>query len=135
MTIAEVSRNTTFRRHPALLRAHRPDPHGPPHAGGIRDYAPEDCNWVELAKCIARRACRSRRSSSMSPLFQRGEETFEPASSCSSSSATACSSAGSEIQRGIDRLNGKIAGYERIFAPLSARCGGDPAGIDAPRVE
>ena len=29
-----------------------------------------------------------------------------------------------EIQRGIDRLNDKIAGYERIFAPLERRMRG-----------
>ena len=57
-------------------------------------------------------------------LFQRGEETFGARKQLLIEQRDRLLERREEIQRGIDRLNGKIAGYERIFAPLERKMRG-----------
>ena len=136
MTIAEVSRKYDisadtlryYERIGLIPTVHRT-------AGGIRDYTPEDCNWVELAKCMRAAGMQVEALIEYVALFQRGEETFGARKQLLIEQRDRLLERREEIQRGIDRLNGKIAGYERIFAPLERKMRGDPAGIDAPRAE
>lgn len=136
MTIAQVSRKygisadtlRYYERIGLIPAVHRT-------AGGIRDYTPEDCNWVELAKCMRAAGMQVEALAAYVALFQQGEETFQARKRLLIEQRDRLLERREEIQRGIDRLEGKIAGYERIFTPLERRMRADGAGIDPSSAE
>lgn len=116
MTIAEVSKkynltNDTLRYYervgmiPAVTRT----------SGGIRDYGDADCKWVELAKCMRSAGLPVEAMIEYVRLFQQGDVSIAARLQLLSEQREALLEQRKQIDSTLDRLNGKIARYERAI--------------------
>lgn len=116
MTIAEVSKNynltnDTLRYYervgmiPAVTRT----------SGGIRDYGDADLKWVELAKCMRSAGLPVEAMIEYVRLFQQGDVSIAARLQLLSEQREALLEQRKQIDSTLDRLNGKIARYERAI--------------------
>ena len=75
-------------------------------ASGIRDYTEEDCRWVEFIKCMRQAGLPIEVLIEYVALFQKGDETIEARKQQLIERLD-------EMNKTLERLNYKIAAYER----------------------
>lgn len=118
MTIAEVSRIyglsvDTLRYYervgliPAVSRS----------KSGIRDYAEEDCRWVEFAKCMRGAGLPVEALIEYVALFKQGDETRETRKQILIEQRRQLLERMEEMQKTLERLDYKIEQYEETVVP------------------
>jgi DNA-binding transcriptional MerR regulator len=113
MTIAEVSRKyglspdtlRYYERIGLLPGVHRTE-------GGIRDYAPEDCNWVEYVKCMRSAGVSVETLTEYVALFRQGRETIPARKKLLQEQREQIARRIAEMNAALARLDGKLDGYE-----------------------
>lgn len=113
MTIAEVSRNyglsqdtlRYYERIGLIPRVNR-------SKSGIRDYTEENCRWVEFAKCMRSAGLSIEALIEYVALFQKGAETEGARRELLIEQRRQLAERMAEMQKTLDRLDGKIARYE-----------------------
>lgn len=118
MTIAEVSRQ--YGLSPDTLRYYERIGLLPPvtrTAGGIRDYTPEDCRWVEFAKCMRGAGLQVEALVEYVALFQQGEASVEARKRILLEQREQLVARTQEMQETLERLNRKIDQYEQVILP------------------
>ena len=80
-------------------------------AGGIRDYTEQDCNWVEFIKCMRSAGIQVEALIEYVALFQQGDDTREARKQILLEQRDQLLERMAEMQKTLDRLNHKIAGY------------------------
>lgn len=119
MTIAEVARQygltpDTLRYYervgliPAVNRT----------SGGIRNYQEEDCRWIEFIKCMRASGLPVEVLVEYVALFQQGEHTAEARKQLLIRQRDVLRERIDEMQRTLERLEGKIQRYEKQILPI-----------------
>lgn len=114
MTIAEVSRKydlsqDTLRYYerigliPGVKRSR----------GGIRDYAEEDCRWIEFAKCMRGAGLSIEVMVEYLALFEQGDGTIEARKELLIEQRTQLAARIEEMKQTLQRLDRKILMYEQ----------------------
>jgi DNA-binding transcriptional MerR regulator len=122
MTITEVSR--LYGLSPDTLRYYERIGLLPPvtrTAGGIRDYTPEDCRWVEFAKCMRGAGLQVEALVEYVALFQQGEATAADRKRILLEQREQLLERMQEMQETLERLNRKIDQYEQVILPAEQR--------------
>lgn len=81
-------------------------------ASGIRDYTKEDCNWVDLAKCMRGAGLPVDVLIEYRKLFNEGDSTFAARLKLLTDQRTVLIEQQKQIAETLNRLNYKIARYE-----------------------
>jgi DNA-binding transcriptional MerR regulator len=113
MTIAEVSKKynisqDTLRYYerigmiPSVART----------SGGRRDYKEQDCNWIELAKCMRSAGLPIEAMIEYVKLFQEGNKTIEARLKLLTNQREKLLEQKKSIESMLDRLSYKISHYE-----------------------
>lgn len=121
MTITEVSKR--YDLSPDTLRYYErigliPTVHRT--AGGIRDYTPSDCDWVEFIKCMRAAGVQVEALVAYVTLFQQGEATAAARKQILIEQRDRLLQQMNEMQRTLERLNKKIQNYEQALLPAEA---------------
>ena len=121
MTITEVSKR--YDLSPDTLRYYErigliPTVHRT--AGGIRDYTPSDCDWVEFIKCMRAAGVQVEALVAYVTLFQQGEATAVARKQILIEQRDRLLQQMNEMQRTLERLNKKIQNYEQALLPAEA---------------
>lgn len=114
MTIAEVSREYDIS--PDTLRYYERIgliPPVPRTAGGIRNYDEISLNWIELMKCMRAAGVQIEALVKYVSLFHQGDETLDARKALLMEQRERLLERRDEIQSSIDRLDEKIALYEK----------------------
>ena len=122
MTIKEVSEKYNISQN--TLRYYErvgmiPSVHRTP--GGIRDYQEEDLGWVELALCMRSAGLPVEAMSEYVKLVQQGDTTIPDRLKLLLEQREKLLAQQRQIQVTLDRLNGKIAKYEKENGVLQGR--------------
>lgn len=88
-------------------------PHVNRNKSGIRDYTEEDCKWVEFIKCMRTAGLSIEVLAEYVTLFQQGDSTVEARKELLIDQRNQLQTRVEEMQKTLDRLNGKIERYER----------------------
>ena len=115
MTIAEVSKKynltaDTLRYYERIGLL----PPVPRTQGGFRDYDEESCRWIELMKCMRAAGVQIEALVEYVRLYQLGDSTREARKALLVEQRRQLLARMEDIQASLDRLDGKIAGYEGI---------------------
>ncbi|MCB6993125.1 MerR family transcriptional regulator [bacterium 210820-DFI.6.37] len=81
-------------------------------AGGIRDYRREDCEWVELAKCMRSAGLTVEAMIEYTKLYQQGNETLGARCELLQNQREKLLYQKKQIDAALDKLNYKISRYE-----------------------
>jgi DNA-binding transcriptional MerR regulator len=122
MTIAEVSRQYDISAD--TLRYYERVGLIPPvnrSRGGIRDYTPGDCLWVEFIKCMRSSGIQIEALIEYVSLFQEGDATREARKQILVEQRDQLRERLAEMQRALDRLNCKIENYDSVLSPAENR--------------
>lgn len=114
MTIAEVSKK--YDMTPDTLRYYERIgliPPVPRTRSGVRDYDETSCGWVELMKCMRSAGVQIEALIEYVALFRQGDDTAAQRKAILMEQRDRLEARMAEIQRSLDRLNGKIEGYEQ----------------------
>lgn len=114
MTIAEVSKK--YDMTPDTLRYYERIgliPPVPRTRSGVRDYDEASCGWVELMKCMRSAGVQIEALIEYVALFRQGDDTAAQRKAILMEQRDRLEARMAEIQRSLDRLNGKIEGYEQ----------------------
>lgn len=114
MTIAEVSREYDIS--PDTLRYYERIgliPPVPRTAGGIRNYDEISLNWIELMKCMRAAGVQIEALVEYVSLFYQGDDTLDARKALLMEQRERLMERRDEIQSSIDRLDDKIALYEK----------------------
>ena len=79
---------------------------------GKRDYTPEDCKWVEFAKCMRGSGLSIEALTEYVSLFQKGEGTVAARKEILVEQRRQLAARMEAMQATLNRLDGKIARYE-----------------------
>jgi MerR family transcriptional regulator, aldehyde-responsive regulator len=82
--------------------------------GGIRDYAQEDCGWVEFVKCMRSAGLSIEVLIEYLRLIQLGDTTIEARKELLVEQREQLKGRLEEMRRTLERLDYKIENYERI---------------------
>jgi MerR family transcriptional regulator, aldehyde-responsive regulator len=82
--------------------------------GGIRDYAEEDCRWVEFVRCMRNAGLSIEVLIEYLRLFQQGDETMAARKTLLIEQRTQLKQKLEEMKQTLERLDYKIANYEKI---------------------
>lgn len=113
MTIAEVSKK--FDLTPDTLRYYERIgllPNVARTAGGIRDYAEEDCRWVEYIKCMRSAGVSVETLVEYVTLFHKGKETIPARKKLLLEQREQIVAKIGELNAVLERLDWKLDGYE-----------------------
>lgn len=91
-------------------------PHVNRSKSGIRDYTEESCGWVEFIKCMRGAGLPIEALIEYVTLFQQGEETVEARKNILIEQRESLKQRIEDMQKTLERLDGKIARYECIAA-------------------
>ena len=91
-------------------------PHVNRNKSGIRDYTKESCGWVEFIKCMRSAGLPIEALIEYVTLFQEGDATAEARKKILIEQRECLKERIDEMQKTLDRLDGKIARYERVTA-------------------
>ena len=80
---------------------------------GVRDYDEASCGWVELMKCMRSAGVQIEALIEYVALFRQGDDTAAQRKAILMEQRDRLEARMAEIQRSLDRLNGKIEGYEQ----------------------
>ncbi|MPN37484.1 HTH-type transcriptional regulator AdhR [bioreactor metagenome] len=116
MTIAEVSKRyglsqDTLRYYERIGLI----PHVHRSASGIRDYSPEDCNWIDFIKCLRSAGLPIEVLTEYVTLMQQGEATIEARKQLLIEQRKQLVSKIEDMQNTMARLNYKIESYEQVI--------------------
>lgn len=114
MTIAEVGRK--YEISPDTLRYYERIgliPPVPRNKSGIRDYDEASCGWVELMKCMRAAGVQIEALIEYVNLFQQGDGTIDARKELLKEQRGQLAARMAEMQRSLDRLDGKIDRYEK----------------------
>ena len=122
MTIAEVSKQ--YGLSPDTLRYYErigllPAVHRT--AGGIRDYTPSDCEWVEFIKCMRSAGVQVDALVDYVALFQQGDATASARKQILIQQRSRLLQQMDEMQKTLERLDQKIQNYEQALLPAEKR--------------
>ena len=114
MTISEVSKRygvsaDTLRYYERIGLI----PPVPRTRSGVRDYDEASCGWVELMKCMRSAGVQIEALIEYVALFRQGDDTAAQRKAILMEQRDRLEARMAEIQRSLDRLNGKIEGYEQ----------------------
>ncbi len=84
---------------------------------GIRDYTEEDCRWVEFIKCMRSAGLPIEVLIEYVELFQQGDGTWEARKELLVEQRRCLAERVEEMNRTLQRLDAKIAGYESQLLP------------------
>jgi DNA-binding transcriptional MerR regulator len=87
-------------------------------SGGIRNYQYEDCRWIEFVKCMRGAGLPIETLIEYVRLFQMGDKTIETRKSLLVEQRDALAGRIDEMQKTLERLNGKIDRYEKSVLPI-----------------
>ena len=123
MTIAETSRKygltaDTLRYYERIGII----PPVPRTRGGIRDYDEESCRWIELMKCLRSAGVQIEALIEYAALCRQGEGTEERRKAILMEQRQQLSERMEGIRKSLDRLNYKIANYEKILRKKEQEC-------------
>lgn len=118
MTIKEVSQKYDlsidtlryYERIGLIPRVHR-------NKSGIRDYGDKDCGWVEFIKCMRCAGIPVEALIEYVSLFQKGDATAEARKQILMEQRELLLGRMEEMQKTLERLNGKIERYEQLVLP------------------
>jgi DNA-binding transcriptional MerR regulator len=85
---------------------------------GIRDYSEEDCRWIEFVKCMRSAGLPIEVLIEYVALVQQGDATIESRKELLVEQRRQLIARIEEMQKTLDRLNGKIEHYERALVPM-----------------
>ncbi len=88
---------------------------------GIRDYTEEDCRWVEFIKCMRSAGLPIEVLIEYVELFQQGDNTREARKELLIEQRRSLAERIEEMNRTLQRLDAKIAGYESHMLPYEQR--------------
>ena len=91
-------------------------PHVNRNKSGIRDYTKESCGVVEFIKCMRSAGLPIEALIEYVTLFQEGDATAEARKKILIEQRECLKERIDEMQKTLDRLDGKIARYERVTA-------------------
>ena len=80
---------------------------------GIRDYTDEDCKWVEFIKCMRSAGLPIEALMEYMALIQQGDETIEARKELLIGQRRQIQARLEEMKKTLERLDYKIARYER----------------------
>lgn len=117
MTIAEVSKQygvsaDTLRYYERVGIL----PPVPRTKGGFRDYDEESCRWIELMKCMRSAGVQIEALVQYVKLCQQGEKTAGERRALLAGQRDQLLARLKEMQQSLERLNDKIALYDRKLA-------------------
>ena len=84
----------------------------PRNKSGIRDYEEDSCRWIELMKCMRSAGVRIEALIRYVALVQQGDDTLEERRMLLMEQREQLMARMEDMQRSLERLNGKIMGYE-----------------------
>lgn len=90
-------------------------------AGGIRDYSPDDCGWVEFIKCMREAGVQVDAIAEYVRLFQFGESTRDERKNILIEQRQRLLEQMEKIQKCIERLDAKIDNYDGIMLTAENR--------------
>lgn len=114
MTITEVSQKYGIT--PDTLRYYERIgliPPVPRTRGGVRDYDENSLGWVELMKCLRSAGVQIEALIQYVDLFRQGDRTIDQRKALLVEQRNQLAARMAEMQRSLDRLDCKIAGYEQ----------------------
>ncbi|HWP50936.1 MAG TPA: MerR family transcriptional regulator [Clostridia bacterium] len=83
-------------------------------SSGIRDYAQEDCNWIDFIKCLRCAGLPIEVLTEYVALFQTGDTTVAARKKLLIEQRKQLSAKIEAMQKTMERLNAKIESYEQI---------------------
>lgn len=86
-------------------------------AGGIRNYTPEDCRWIEFIKCMRAAGLPIEVLIDYVALFQQGPSTHDARKQLLIEQRDQLIDRISDMQQTLERLNTKIERYEQCMIP------------------
>ena len=116
MTIAEVSRKYDIS--PDTLRYYEKIgllPPVPRTKSGIRDYDESSCGWIELMKCMRSAGVQIEALIEYSALCRQGDGTEERRKEILMEQRALLLGRMEKMQQSLDRLDYKIANYDKIL--------------------
>ena len=118
MTITEVSKR--YGLSPDTLRYYErigliPAVHRT--SGGVRDYTPSDCEWVEFIKCMRSAGVQVDALAEYVALFQQGDATASARKQILVEQRDRLLKHMTEMQTTLARLDQKIQNYEAALLP------------------
>lgn len=102
-------------------------------AGGIRNYTDEDCRWIEFIKCMRSSGLPIDALIRYVALFQEGDATAGARKALLTEQRDALRERIAEMQKTLDRLDRKIAGYENTLRAAESRLPRRDAGAPTAR--
>ena len=114
MTIAEVSRKYDIS--PDTLRYYEKIgllPPVPRNKSGVRDYDAASCQWIEMMKCMRAAGVQIEALIEYVALYRQGDATLGTRRELLLEQRELLMARMADMQRSLDRLNEKIALYER----------------------
>lgn len=89
--------------------------------GGIRDYSPENCGWVEFIMCMRDAGVQIEALAEYVSLFQKGAHTSEKRKDILIQQRQKLIEQQEKIRLCIQRLDMKIENYEKIIIPAEEK--------------
>ena len=93
----------------------------PRNKSGIRDYDENSCGWIELMHCMRAAGVQIEALIEYVKLFQQGESTVEARKQILVEQRELLKGRIAEMQKALNRLDGKIDHYEQLVVPAENR--------------
>jgi DNA-binding transcriptional MerR regulator len=90
-------------------------------SSGIRDYDEQDCGWVDFIKCMRSAGLTIEVLIEYVSLFQQGDKTITARKNLLKEQRRQLKERMADMQKTLERLDYKIANYEKIIVPASKR--------------
>jgi DNA-binding transcriptional MerR regulator len=90
-------------------------------SSGIRDYDEQDCGWVDFIKCMRSAGLTIEVLIEYVSLFQQGDKTIPVRKNLLQEQRKQLKERMADMQKTLERLDYKIANYEKIIVPASKR--------------
>jgi DNA-binding transcriptional MerR regulator len=84
---------------------------------GIRDYAEEDCRWIEFIRCMRSAGLPIEALIEYVALFRQGDATIDARVELLSEQRRQLVVRMADMQATLERLNYKIEWYDRVLLP------------------
>jgi DNA-binding transcriptional MerR regulator len=88
---------------------------------GIRDYDEQDCGWVDFIKCMRSAGLTIEVLIEYVSLFQQGDKTITARKKLLKEQRRQLKERMADMQKTLERLDYKIANYEKVIVPASKR--------------
>ena len=105
-------------------------PRVPRTSGGIRNYTESDCSWVGFIKCMRSAGLPIDVLTKYVALFQQGDATIQMRKQLLLEQRDQLMAKIEDMQRTLERLNYKIAQYEKAVVPAEKKLTGSEVRAD-----